>query len=255
MGCAFCASKPERFSRSLTPGEMFGQVAAIAKTAGRAHKSADADLKADANFRIGNVTVMGVGEPFDNYDNTLKFVRLLHEHDSLNIGFRKMTISTCGLIPGIARLAGEGLPVGLSVSLHAANDKARSLLMPVNRRYSIDKLIEACKIYTEKTHRRVTFEYAPILGVNDAPDDATGLLRLIRGMLCHINLIPLNKTEGSVFVPSPGERVVRFRDILLKGGAGVTIRRGLGSDISAACGQLRNSAGAPAGERTEGWAT
>jgi 23S rRNA (adenine2503-C2)-methyltransferase len=225
MGCGFCATKPHSFVRDLTPGEMLGQVTAIAKT----------------GSRVGNIVVMGVGEPFDNYDNTLKFIRLLHEHEETNIGFRKVTISTCGILPGILRLAGEGLPIGLSVSLHSPADSIRSMLMPVNKRYSIDKLLEGCKIYTYKTNRRITFEYALIKDVNDAPDDARELLRKIRGMLCHINIIPINKTENSDYAPPSGERIKRFLDIIVKGGLKVTVRRELGSDIMAACGQLRNS--------------
>ena len=231
MGCTFCATKPGSFTGSLSPGEMYGQVAAIAYNA--------------AQDRIGHVVVMGVGEPFDNYDNTLKFVRLLHEHQGTSISFRKITISTCGILSGILRLAEEGLPVGLSVSLHAPNDALRSRLMPVNRSCSIDKLLEGCKIYTYKTKRRVTFEYALIDGVNDAPDDAYELLRKIRGMLCHVNIIPVNKTENSGhlgYLPSPRESVRRFVAILAEGGAQATVRRTLGTDIAAACGQLRNKA-------------
>jgi len=185
--------------------------------------------------------IMGVGEPFDNYDNTLKAVKLLHAHAALNIGYRKITISTCGIVPGILRLADEGLPAGLSVSLHSADDAVRSRLMPVNRRYSIDKLIEGCKIYTCKTKRRVTFEYALIKGFNDAPDDARRLMRKIRGMLCHINLIPLNNTGNPEYAPPPPDRIKRFGEILAGGGMQVTARRELGTDIMAACGQLRNS--------------
>ena len=251
MGCAFCATKPRSFSRDLSAGEMFGQVVSIIK---RQKQTGNPDGGRTGNFvsgrtgnpdtsrtRIGNIVVMGIGEPFDNYTNTLKFIRLLHEHEETNIGYRKITISTCGLLEGILRLAEEGLPVGLAVSLHAANDKVRNALMPVNHSCSIDKLIEGCKIYTYKTGRRVTFEYALIKGVNDAPDDARDLLRKIRGMLCHINLIPINKTENSEFMPSPKEHIARFEAILKNGGVQISVRRELGADIMAACGQLRNS--------------
>jgi len=287
MGCEFCATKPKSFVRSLTPGEMFGQVVAIANAEGRefhtvasgdapagdtppepvsmfepapilvfapepvpAPASSSAPIPAPAPEpapatapvrRIRNIVVMGVGEPFDNYDNTLKFIRLLHGHEETNIGYRKITISTCGVLPGILRLAEEGLPIGLSVSLNAPGDELRSRLMPVNNRYSIDKLIEGCKIYTSKTNRRVTFEYALIKDVNDAPDDAEAVLRLIRGMLCHVNLIPVNETETSGFAPSPDERIIQFIRVLRRGGVQITVRRGLGADIMAACGQLRNS--------------
>ncbi|MDR3121714.1 MAG: 23S rRNA (adenine(2503)-C(2))-methyltransferase RlmN [Clostridiales bacterium] len=226
MGCAFCASRPQGFARSLSPGEMFGQVAAVSR---REKKS------------VGHVVVMGIGEPFDNYDGTLKFVRLLHEHEETNIGYRKVTISTSGILPGILRLSEEGLPIGLSVSLHASNDAVRERLMPVNRKYSIDKLLEGCKIYTDRTKRRVTFEYALIAGVNDAPGDARELARRLRHMLCHVNLIPVNRTEDSGFRPSPKERVRRFAELLSGGGVQTTVRRELGSDIAAACGQLRNT--------------
>ena len=226
MGCAFCATKPGSFSRSLSPGEIFGQVVAVNR---------------QENVKANHVVVMGIGEPFNNYDATMKSIRLLHDHQETNIGYRMVTISTCGIVPGIERLAAEGLPVGLSASLHAASDEIRSALMPVNRSFSIDKLIEGCKIYTCKTKRRVTFEYALIDGKNDAPDDAKALLRLIRGMLCHINLIPVNYTGNPAYTPPPAERVRRFYRILTDGGAQVTVRRELGADVSAACGQLRNS--------------
>ena len=303
MGCAFCANKPKSFERNLSPGEMYGQVASIARnvwqqehtpqtgnvwqqehtpqTGNAGHKdraprigntglqertpqtgntgfqertpqTGNAGLQErtpqtgnaghkDRAPRIGNVVVMGIGEPFDNYDNTLKFIRLLHDHDEANIGYRRITISTCGVVPGILRLADESLPIGLSVSLHSPYDSVRNRLMPVNRSFSIDKLVEACKIYTCKTNRRVTFEYALIDGINDSPSDAAELLRKVRGMLCHINLIPVNRTEHSNFLPSDKEAIRRFSDILAKGGLQATVRRELGADIMAACGQLRNS--------------
>lgn len=232
MGCAFCASVPAAFSRSLSPGEMLGQVAAIGRASGAP---------------VSRVVVMGIGEPFDNYDSTLKFAALLHEHGEIGIGYRKLTISTCGHLPGIRRLAGEGLPIGLSVSLHAPNDAIRSSLMPINRKYSIDKLIEGCKIYTYATKRRITFEYALIGGVNDSPGSARELAGRLRGMLCHVNLIPVNRTERSAFAPPPGSVVSAFADALRRGGIEATVRRELGADVMAACGQLRNSlpGGAP----------
>ena len=262
MGCAFCATKPKNFARNLSPGEMFGQAVAIARhisssknsrapgsaedgSAGAPGNAEDGDGGAVAGKgnmqRISNVVVMGIGEPFDNYENTLKFIKLLHLHDKTGISYRKFTISTCGVLPGILRLAEEGLPIGLAVSLHAPNDNIRSMIMPVNRSYSIDKLLEGCKIYTYKTRRRVSFEYALMKGVNDAPGDAVELVRKIRGMLCHVNLIPVNKTENSEYMPSPKESIARFSDILTKGGINNTVRRELGTDIMAACGQLRNS--------------
>jgi 23S rRNA (adenine2503-C2)-methyltransferase len=242
MGCAFCASAPAAFSRSLSPGEMLGQVAAIGRAAG---------------VPVGHVVVMGIGEPFDNYDSTLKFAALLHEHGELGIGYRKLTISTCGHLPGIRRLAGEGLPIGLSVSLHAPNDAIRSSLMPINRKYSIDKLIEGCKIYTYATKRRITFEYALIGGKNDSPGNARELAGRLRGMLCHVNLIPVNRTERSGFEPPPGNAVAAFVGALRRGGIEATVRRELGADVMAACGQLRNSlpGGSPEGGRQAGGAS
>jgi 23S rRNA (adenine2503-C2)-methyltransferase len=226
MGCAFCASAPSAFSRSLSPGEMLGQVAAIGRAEGVA---------------VGHVVVMGIGEPFDNYDGTLKFAALLHEHGKTGVGYRKLTISTCGHLPGILRLAREGLPIGLSVSLHAPNDAVRSALMPINRKYSIDKLIEGCKIYTYATKRRITFEYALIRGVNDSPGAAAELAGRISGMLCHVNLIPVNRTERSRYEPPPAGAVAAFAGALRRGGIETTVRRELGADVMAACGQLRNS--------------
>jgi len=226
MGCEFCASAIGGFNRNLLPSEMLLQIMTAQN---------------DMGERISNVVLMGIGEPLDNFDNVIKFLGLVNSKDGLNIGYRHISVSTCGLVDKINRLKEINIPVTLSVSLHAPNDKIRNLLMPVNRRYSIDKLIEGCKIYTYKTNRRVTFEYALIKGVNDAPDDARELMRKIRGMLCHINIIPVNKTENSEFQPSVKERIMQFEDILTKGGFQITVRRQLGSDIMAACGQLRNS--------------
>jgi len=232
MGCAFCASKPDGFLGGLTAGEMFGQVAAIARHGGEP---------------IGNVVVMGVGEPFDNFENTMKFARLLHEHPETGIGYRRVTVSTCGLVPGIAALAESGLPIGLSVSLHAPDDATRGRLMPVNAKYSIDKLLAGCKMYIDRSKRRVTFEYALIDGVNDSPAQAAALCRLLRGMLCHVNLIAANPVEGAGFAPSGAARARAFAGALERGGVNATVRRGLGQDIRAACGQLRNRLQAPGG--------
>ena len=225
MGCKFCASKQQAFVRNLSAGEMFGQVSVIQRY---------------CDEKIGHVVVMGVGEPFDNYENCLKFASLLHENSETNIGYRKVTISTSGLVPNIVKLANEGLPIGLSVSLHAPNDRVRDALMPVNRKYSIDKLLEGCKIYTEKTKRRVTFEYALIADENSSPKDALELANRLKGMLCHVNLIPINKTDENDFRPPSKEQASRFESVLKEKGIEVTVRRELGADINAACGQLRN---------------
>lgn len=224
MNCSFCASAGIGFIRDLTPGEMLDQVLTIQN---------------DTGEKIGHIVVMGIGEPLDNYDNLIKFLQLCHSHDSLNIGYRRMTVSTCGLVPGILKLAEEDLPINLSISLHAPNDEIRGKLMPVNKKYSIDKLIEACKIYTKVSKRRITFEYALIRGVNDTKENAKELAQRIKGMLCHVNLIPLNPVEGSEYRQTDKRKIADFRDMLMYHGIETTVRRELGGDIDAACGQLR----------------
>lgn len=226
MGCKFCASTGAGFMRDLSAGEILDQVLTI---------------QADNEDRVGNVVIMGIGEPFENYDNVVKFMRIVNMPDSLNIGFRHITVSTCGLVPEMLRLSKESMPVNLSISLHAPNDQIREKLMPINRRYSIDKLIEACKIYTETTKRRITFEYAMIAGVNDSEDNARELAHRIKGMLCHANLIPVNNIEGAEFIRSNRDKMEKFKSILERFGIETTIRRELGTDISAACGQLRRN--------------
>lgn len=227
MGCAFCASTGVGFVRNLSPGEMLGQILS---------------MQNDTGVRIGNVVIMGIGEPLDNYDNVIKFLRLVNDIEGLNIGFRHISLSTCGLVPGILRLAEENLPITLSISLHAPNDDIRSQIMPVAKKYSIDKIIEACKIYTKTTKRRITLEYALIEDVNDLDECAFQLAARLKGMLCHVNLIPVNQVEGTGFKKSTKHNVQRFKDILDKKGIETTVRRELGADISAACGQLRRSA-------------
>ena len=212
--------------RNLTSAEMLDQVLTIQN---------------DAGSRVGNVVVMGIGEPFDNYDNLVKFIRLINNKDGMNLGARHIAVSTCGLVPEIIKLSKESLPVTLSISLHAPNDEAREKIMPVNKRYSIDKLIEACKIYTETTNRRITFEYALIDGVNDLIECAQQLSGLLKGMLCHVNLIPVNSVTNSGFKKSSKERIYKFKEVLEKRGIETTVRRELGADIDAACGQLRRS--------------
>jgi len=224
MGCSFCASTIAGFRRNLSAGEMLEQILAIQR---------------DSGVRVGNIVIMGIGEPFDNYDNVMKFLKLVHAPEGLNIGYRHITISTCGLVPEILRFAGENIQVNLAVSLHAPNDHIRSQIMPIGRRYSIDKIIEACKIYTEKTKRRVTFEYALIKGVNDTQENALELADRLKGMLCHVNLIPVNPVNGTGYSQSGRKRVDEFSRILLGKGIETTVRRELGSDINAACGQLR----------------
>ncbi len=228
MGCKFCASTGIGFVRNLSGGEILDQIISIQKDAGK---------------RIGNVVIMGVGEPFDNFGNLLKFLRLVNHKEGLNIGYRHISVSTCGLVPEILKLSKENIPITLSISLHAPNDRLRENLMPINKVYSIDKLIEACKIYTGATSRRITFEYAMIAGVNDSKDNAAELAKKLKGMLCHVNLIPINSVEGTGFKKSSRQQIDLFKGILEKFGIETTVRRELGSDISAACGQLRRSMG------------
>jgi len=224
MGCGFCASTGIGFVRNLTTGELLGQVLSIQNDIGQ---------------RISNIVIMGIGEPFDNYDNIIKFLKIVHMPEGLDIGYRRITISTAGLVPEIIKLSKEDMPVNLSISLHAPNDNIRRKIMPVNKKYSIDKLIEACKIYTGATKRRITFEYIMISRLNDSRENAVELADRIRGMLCHINLIPMNDIEGSDFTRSSKHRIEEFKKVLELNGIETTVRRKLGEDINAACGQLR----------------
>ncbi len=224
MGCKFCASSDIPFSRSLTAGEILGQVIAINR-----HE----------NIRIGHIVMMGIGEPLDNYDNVVKFLHTVTSENSLGIGARKISLSTCGLVPEIMKLAEEELPITLSVSLHNPFDEERSEIMPVNRKYSLDNLFDACKNYIAKTGRRITFEYAMIVGVSDTEKHALKLCSRLKGMLCHVNLIPVNSVEGKDFSRSSKRSIENFSAILEKKGVSVTVRRELGRDINAACGQLR----------------
>lgn len=226
MGCRFCASTGAGFMRNLTAGEMLDQVLT---------------MQTDSGKRIGNIVIMGIGEPLDNYENVTKFLRLVNHPEGLNIGYRHISVSTCGLVPEILQLARENMPITLSISLHAPKDEEREKIMPINRKYSIDKLIEACKIYTEETKRRITFEYALIDGVNDSRNDAVELAHTIKGMLCHVNLIPVNSIKDGVFRKSSKQQIKIFQETLQRFGIEATVRRELGSDINAACGQLRRS--------------
>ncbi|MCX7748114.1 MAG: 23S rRNA (adenine(2503)-C(2))-methyltransferase RlmN [Clostridia bacterium] len=224
MGCKFCASSGVGFIRNLSSGEILDQIISMQNDAGK---------------RIGNIVIMGIGEPLDNYDNILKFLKLVNHKEGLNIGLRHISLSTCGLVPKIIELSKENLPITLSISLHAPNDAVREKLMPINRTFSIDKIIEACKIYTEVTKRRITFEYAMIRGVNDSKENALELASKIKGMLCHVNLIPINQIHDVDFKKSGNVEIDKFMGILERYGIETTVRRELGSDISAACGQLR----------------
>ncbi len=238
MGCVFCASTVGGLVRNLSAGEMVEQVLAAQRDLG-------------GRGRVGRVVLMGIGEPLENYDAVVKFLRLLHEPAGLGLSYRRMTLSTCGLVPEIRRLAGEGMPSNLAVSLHAPEDELRSRLMPVNRRYPLADLLAACGEYARRTGRRVTFEYALISGVNDDPELARSLARRLEGLVCHVNLIPLNPS-GRGYVASPPERVAAFRAALERAGVPVTVRRELGTGIDAACGQLRRAARAGRGSGTCG---
>ncbi len=224
MGCKFCASTLGGKVRNLTAGEIADQVIFAAK---------------DSGCVISNIVLMGMGEPLDNYDNVTRFIKNINHHAGMNIGARHIALSTCGIVPKIRQLAEEGLPVTLSVSLHAPNDEKRSEIMPINKKYNIRQLMEALEYYIEKTNRRVTFEYSLICGVNDSVKIAKELLSLIKGMLCHVNLIPVNSVRETGYVKSSPEDIVAFRTVLEQNGVTTTVRRELGSDIDASCGQLR----------------
>ena len=224
MGCKFCASTGIKFIRSLTAGEIVEQILAVEQ---------------DIGDKISNVVFMGIGEPFDNYDNVMKAIQINKKQKGLNIGARHISISTSGLVPMIYKFADEELQCTLSISLHATTDEKRSKMMPINNRYNIKELMEACKYYINKTNKRISFEYALAKDNNDNLEDAKELVKLLKGMLCHVNLIPINKIENGEYVKSSNENIIKFRDYLNEKGIVATIRRELGSDIDAACGQLR----------------
>lgn len=226
MGCSFCASTLDGLVRNLTPGEIAGQILSAERDTGR---------------RISHVVVMGSGEPFDNYENLSSFIKIINNPKGLNIGMRNITVSTCGIVPMIERF-GEDFPqVNLAISLHASDNESRSNLMPINRKYPMAELLKACRDYTERTSRRVTFEYTLVKGVNDSREDADRLAKLLKGMLCHVNLIPLNTVKERDFETTGKAAATAFRDRLEGSGVPATIRRELGDDIDAACGQLRRS--------------
>lgn len=226
MGCKFCASTLDGVERNLTAGEMLSQVYEIQK---------------DCGERISGVVLMGSGEPLDNYDNVVKFIHLINHPDGQNMGQRHITLSTCGLIEKMYQLEEEHLQITLAVSLHAPNDEIRKSIMPVARANSMDRLLVACRDYAEKTKRRITFEYAMMRGVNDSDECALELAKKLRDMLCHVNLIPVNDVKEREYTKSSNDRVKRFAALLQENGVETTIRRKLGSDIDAACGQLRRS--------------
>ena len=224
MGCKFCASTGIPFVRSLTAGEIVEQLIAVEQ---------------DTGDRISNIVFMGIGEPLDNYDNVIKAIHIINHPKGLNIGARHISVSTSGLVPRIYDLAKENIPCTLSISLHATNNEKRSSMMPVNNAYKVEELIQACKDYIKVTNRRISFEYALAKDNNDNLEDAKELVKLLKGMLCHVNLIPINKIENGKYTKSTNENIIKFRDYLNDHGIVATIRRELGSDIDAACGQLR----------------
>lgn len=226
MGCKFCASTIEGKVRNLTTGEILSQILVVQKY---------------INERISNVVLMGSGEPLDNYDNVVKFLEVVSAEYGLNIGQRHITLSTCGLVPKIYELADKDLSITLAISLHAFSDEKRKEIMPIANKYSITEILEACRYYIDKTNRRITFEYALVKEVNDGTEDAKALGRLLKGMLCHVNLIPVNEIKENSYKRSSKKSIDDFSEILKNHGIEVTVRREMGSDINAACGQLRRS--------------
>jgi 23S rRNA (adenine2503-C2)-methyltransferase len=226
MGCSFCASTKEGMVRNLTSGEMLAQV-----------------LKAEQEIgeRISNVVLMGSGEPLDNYENVMEFLSLIFSSDGLNIGQRHITLSTCGIVPQMRQLADRQLQITLAVSLHAPTDELRRKIMPIANKYTIDEIIEACKYFIKKTNKRITFEYALVNGINDTKVCAHELSERLKGLICHVNLIPVNEIKENELMKSSTLKIHNFCNILKECGIETTIRREMGSDINAACGQLRRS--------------
>lgn len=226
MGCRFCASTLDGLVRGLRPAEMLDQIYQIGK---------------DIGERISNVVVMGTGEPMDNFDNLLRFIELLTDENGLHISQRNLTVSTCGIVPRMRELADKKLQITLALSLHASNQEKRLSLMPVANKYDIYEVVDACRYYFDQTGRRVTFEYSLVGGVNDTDQDAEELCRLVKGMNCHINLIPVNPIKERDYVQSNAKVIAAFKNKLEKNGLAVTVRREMGRDIDGACGQLRKS--------------
>ena len=226
MGCKFCASTIDGRIRNLSAGEILAQVIVATKLLGE---------------RISNIVLMGSGEPLDNYDEVMKFLELVNADYGLNIGQRHITLSTCGIVPRIKDMADKEMQVGLAISLHSVTDESRKQIMPIANKYSIKELLDACRYYIEKTNRRVTFEYALLKGINDNVDIANALGKLLKGMLCHVNLIPVNEIKENDFKKPSREDIELFREVLDSYGVEATIRQEKGADIDAACGQLRRS--------------
>ena len=225
MGCRFCASTLDGLERQLTPSEMLDEVYRIQK---------------DIGERVSNIVLMGSGEPLDNYDNVIKFIKLISDENGLNISGRNITLSTCGIVPMIRRLADEKMQLTLAISLHASDDDTRRKLMPVANKYTIEELLDACRYFFQTTGRRITFEYSLVSGINDTESEAKKLGGLLNDINCHVNLIPVNPIKERDFKQSVKKDVEKFKNVLEKYKINVTIRREMGSDIDAACGQLRN---------------
>lgn len=224
MGCSFCASGLEGLFRNLTASEMLAQIM---------------KAQSDNDIRVSNVVMMGMGEPLDNFDNSVKFLQLVSDQGGLNIGLRHISLSTSGVVSGIEKLKEYGFPITLSISLHAPNDNIRNSIMRVNKKWNIDALLKACRDYQEVTTRRISFEYALIDGVNDTPECADELAKRLKGIMCHVNLIPANPVKENNFKKPDKGKIIRFCDRLIINGVNATIRRTLGADIDASCGQLR----------------
>ena len=228
MGCKFCASGLFGLTRNLTASEILAQIHFAAK---------------DNNIRVSNVVMMGMGEPLDNFDNSIRFLELVADSDGLGIGYRHISLSTSGLVPGIKKLSEYNLPITLSVSLHAPSDEIRNEIMPINKKWNIESLLKACKAYQKVTTRRISFEYALIDGVNDTPECARLLADRLKGLMCHVNLIPANPVKENSFKKPDASGIRRFCELLQERGVNATVRRTLGADIDASCGQLRKKEG------------
>lgn len=224
MGCRFCASTMDGLVRNLEPWEILDQIMKIQEDTGK---------------RVSNLVLMGSGEPLDNYENTKQFLKIVNDENGLNIGYRHITLSTCGIVPKIYELADMEIPINLAISLHSPYDDKRAEIMPVANKYSIKEILEACRYYIKKTNRRVTFEYSLIKGVNDGKKEAEALSKLLKGMLCHVNLIPINEVDERDFKKPDKAFIYKFRDYLEERNIPATVRISMGSDISGACGQLR----------------
>lgn len=227
MGCSFCASGIDGLCRNLTASEMIAQITMA---------------NIDNNIRVSNVVMMGMGEPLDNFENSVKFLKLISHSDGLNIGLRHISLSTSGVVSGIKKLTEYNFPITLSISLHAPNDEIRNSIMKINKKWNVNELLKACKEYQKVTTRRISFEYAMINGVNDSDECADELAKILKGILCHVNLIPANPVKENSFVKSSQNKIIHFKERLISKGINATVRRTLGADIDASCGQLRKRA-------------